>query len=131
MLKPIKIIKLFICGLLMLSGQAFARVILPSVIDNNMVLQQNARVPLWGKTKPNARVTVITSWNNKPYTVWAKTDSTWRVFVQTPKAGGPYEVSFNDGQLLKLKNILIGEVWVCSGQSNMEMPVKGLAINQY
>ena len=125
MLKPTKMIKLFICALLILSGQAFARVILPSVIDNNMVLQQNARVPLWGKAKPNARVTVITSWNNKLYTVWAKNDSTWRVFVQTPKAGGPYEVSFNDGQLLKLKNILIGEVWICSGQSNMEMPVKG------
>jgi sialate O-acetylesterase len=125
MLKTVKNAKVLICGILLLSGQGFAKVILPSIIDNNMVLQQNAQVPLWGKTKPNAKVTIVTSWNHKPYTVWAKKDSTWRILVQTPKAGGPYDVSFNDGQTLVLKNILIGEVWVCSGQSNMEMPVKG------
>ncbi|MDB5111647.1 MAG: sialate O-acetylesterase [Mucilaginibacter sp.] len=90
-----------------------------------MVLQQNTQVPLWGKAKANAKITVITSWNHKLYTVWAKKDSSWRVLVQTPKAGGPYQISLNDGETLLLKNILIGEVWVCSGQSNMEMPVKG------
>ncbi|MFA6086579.1 sialate O-acetylesterase [Mucilaginibacter sp.] len=121
----IRYTKFILCVFLLISGSAFAKVILPAVIGNNMVLQQNKQVPLWGKARVNAKVTIVTSWNHKLYTVWAKKDSTWRLLVQTPKAGGPYEVSFNDGQSLVLKNILIGEVWVCSGQSNMEMPVKG------
>jgi sialate O-acetylesterase len=121
----IRYTKFILCVFLLISGSAFGKVILPAVIGNNMVLQQNKQVPLWGKARVNAKVTIVTSWNHKLYTVWAKKDSTWRLLVQTPKAGGPYEVSFNDGQSLVLKNILIGEVWVCSGQSNMEMPVKG------
>ena len=59
------------------------------------------------------------------YTVKAGSDGKWKVKVATPSAGGPYEISISDGKTLKLKNVLIGEVWVCSGQSNMEMPVKG------
>jgi len=89
-----------------------------------MVLQQNSQVLLWGKAG-TATIKIITSWNNRQYNVLRQKDSSWRVRVQTPKAGGPYQITFIDGGRTVLTDILIGEVWVCSGQSNMEMPVKG------
>jgi sialate O-acetylesterase len=113
------------CLTVLLPGSIFAKIKLPAIIDHNMVLQQNAKVPLWGKAKPNAEVHITTSWDHKLYKLHAQKDSSWKILVQTPKAGGPYEINLSDGEPLVLKNILIGEVWVCSGQSNMEMPVKG------
>lgn len=102
-----------------------AKVKLPSVLGSNMVLQQQADVKLWGKAKENSSVTVKTSWNNKTHKTIADKQGNWLLKVSTPTAGGPYEITFNDGEPLILKNILIGEVWFCSGQSNMEMPMNG------
>ena len=102
-----------------------AKVTLPSVIDHHMVLQRETQVPLWGETRSHQKVTITTSWNNWVYTVKADAQGAWKVKVQTPKAGGPFQIHFNDGELLVLTDILIGEVWVCAGQSNMEMPVQG------
>jgi sialate O-acetylesterase len=102
-----------------------ANVELPAVISSGMVLQQRSNVALWGKAKANAKVTVLTSWNQRLYTVNSAKDGAWKLSVPTPKAGGPYKITFNDGSKLILDDILIGEVWLCSGQSNMEMPVKG------
>lgn len=113
-------------GLFLLVNTAVsAKVILPPVIDHNMVLQQKTNAALWGKARPAAKVKITTSWNGKSYTVQAGSDSLWRVAVSTPAAGGPFSITFDDGEKLELKNILIGEVWVCSGQSNMSMPVRG------
>lgn len=106
-------------------SHAFAEIKLPSVFCNNMVLQQQTEAAIWGKADKNASVKVNTSWNNKSYSTKASSDGSWKIKVQTPKAGGPYEITISDGKTLKLKNVLIGEVWVCSGQSNMEMPMKG------
>ena len=118
--------KLFITScLLVLTMHAFAKIALPTVISDGMVLQQNTGVLIWGKARPSAKLSIITSWNHRRYTAWVKKDSTWSMRVQTPKAGGPFTITLNDGMPLILKDILIGEVWVCSGQSNMEMPVKG------
>ena len=66
-----------------------------------------------------------TGWDGKTYTTTAAADGKWKLAVETPVAGGPYDLTISDGQPLTLKNVLIGEVWVCSGQSNMEMPMKG------
>jgi sialate O-acetylesterase len=104
---------------------AFGKITLPSVIAGNMVLQQKTEVALWGRAKNLSNVTVIVSWNNKTYSVKSGTDGNWKLYVKTPSAGGPYSISFSDGEKLVLKDILIGEVWLCSGQSNMEMPVQG------
>ncbi|RPD41512.1 sialate O-acetylesterase [Chitinophaga barathri] len=113
-------------GLFMLvNTAASAKVILPAVIDHNMVLQQKTNAALWGKARPAAKVKITTGWNGKLYTVQAGNDSLWHVSVSTPAAGGPFSITFDDGEKLVLNNILIGEVWVCSGQSNMSMPVKG------
>ncbi|WP_298738185.1 sialate O-acetylesterase [uncultured Chitinophaga sp.] len=117
--------KFIIFLFLVLSLNASASVTLPSVIGSNMVLQRQSEAALWGTATANAKVTVTTSWNKRTYAVKAGPDGAWKVKVQTPGAGGPYEISISDGQPLKLENILIGEVWLCSGQSNMEMPVKG------
>lgn len=102
-----------------------AKVKLPSVMGDNMVLQQQTQVKLWGKAHPNGVVTVNTSWNNRTYKATADKAGDWLLEVATPKAGGPYRITFNDGEMLTLQNILIGEVWFCSGQSNMEMPMSG------
>jgi len=107
------------------SKTIYGEVKLPAIFGNNMVLQQMTAAAIWGTCAKNSNVKVITSWNNKLYSVKSGSDCKWRVKVATPSAGGPYEISISDGKTLKLKNVLIGEVWVCSGQSNMEMPVKG------
>ncbi|MCM1021060.1 MAG: sialate O-acetylesterase [Muribaculum sp.] len=102
---------------------------LPGVVDSNMVLQQNSDVRLWGWAKPGSTVQVQTCWNNENYTAKAnKTDGRWDVVVNTPNAS--YQpttiIITGDGETKSLDNVLIGEVWFASGQSNMEMPVQGL-----
>lgn len=110
---------------LFLSTDMAAKVKLPSILAGNMVLQQQTEVKLWGNAKASTKVTVSTSWNNKKYSALSDANGEWSVEVTTPVAGGPYKITFNDGEGLTLENILIGEVWFCSGQSNMEMPMRG------
>jgi sialate O-acetylesterase len=115
--------------LLFCTGLAHA-VTLPSFFTNNMVLQQKSTVPLFGDSTAK-KVTVTTSWDKKEYEVFVKAGK-WEVFMETPSYGGPYTITIDDGKKTELKNILIGEVWVCSGQSNMEMPLEGWGkINNY
>ena len=116
---------IFFLLLLSFSLQAYCEITLPSIITSNMVLQQRTDAPLWGKATARSRVSVITSWDHKTYTTVAGADGLWKVMVKTPTAGGPYKITLSDGKAITLDNILIGEVWLCSGQSNMEMPVKG------
>ena len=110
---------------LMLSEPLLAEVKLPSIFGNNMVLQQQTEVAFWGKAAAGSNVSVKTSWNGKSNSTRADNDGNWRVKVSTPAAGGPYTVTVSDGKPVTLRNVMIGEVWVCSGQSNMEMPMKG------
>ena len=107
------------------SSNVCGEVKLPAIFGDNMVLQQQTDAAIWGSAANNKTVTVNTSWNRKRYSVSAGRDGKWKLKVTTPVAGGPYEITISDGTSLKLKNVMIGEVWVCSGQSNMEMPMKG------
>ena len=102
-----------------------AEVRLPAVLGDNMVLQRESEVNLWGWAQPRKVVKIKTSWNKKRYRVRADADGKWLVKVVTASAGGPYSITFSDGKKTRLENILLGEVWICSGQSNMEMPVQG------
>lgn len=102
-----------------------AKIKLPAIIGNNMVLQQKAQTNLWGWAAPSRKVTIRTSWDNKTYTVTSSSTGEWKSQLQTPSAGGPFTITISDGEPLQLSNILVGEVWICSGQSNMEMPIKG------
>jgi sialate O-acetylesterase len=117
----------FILAVLATSTSLFAEIKLPSIFCNNMVMQQQTDAMIWGKANANATVKVKTSWNGKSYSTKSSSDGSWKLKVVTPIAGGPYEVVISDGTPITLENVLIGEVWVCSGQSNMEMPVKGFA----
>ena len=102
-----------------------AEIKLPAIFDDNMVLQQQTDAAIWGTAKANKTVKVTTSWNKKSYSTKADSDGNWKLKVKTPAAGGPYSITISDGETLKLNNVLIGEVWVCSGQSNMYMTMNG------
>jgi sialate O-acetylesterase len=95
---------------------------LPSVIGNHAVLQQSSPVKLWGWAPGSWPVKISCSWNPTD-TVVAQPgkDCSWSAVVNTPKAGGPYTITFiSDKQRIEIDDILTGEVWLCSGQSNME-----------
>lgn len=111
--------------LLLLTTYAYSRVTLPAIFGNNMVLQQQAECNLWGTANAGREVKVSTSWDRHIYKVKTDNNGRWELKVNTPSSGGPYSISFNDGTETRLDNILIGEIWLCSGQSNMEMPMKG------
>ena len=88
-------------------------------------LQQNTKVTFHGKAALGKTLKVTTGWNNEVYVTPVNKDGYWTLSVPTPAAGGPYTLTFTDGKKLQLKNVMVGEVWFCSGQSNMEMPVAG------
>lgn len=116
---------IFAVWLLLSANVVNAKIILPNILNSDMVLQQQTQVKLWGQANHKASVKIITSWNKKVYVVVADEKGSWETEVSTPLAGGPYQISIADDEELILDNILIGEVWFCSGQSNMEMPMKG------
>ena len=117
---------LFVLALVLLSAAASAKVELPNFIGDNMVLQQQTSVALWGTASPGKKVTVKPGWTREKTVVKADPETgKWSVRIATPAAGGPYDIVISDGEKLTVRNVLIGEVWFCSGQSNMEMPVKG------
>ncbi|MCF8259812.1 MAG: hypothetical protein K9J12_03500 [Melioribacteraceae bacterium] len=98
---------------------------LPSIFSDNMVLQQESSVKFWGTGNPGSEVSINSSWNENAKT---KIDDSgkWQLDIKTASYGGPYVVNvFSGKEKIEFKNILLGEVWVCSGQSNMEMPLKG------
>ncbi|TRX41278.1 sialate O-acetylesterase [Flavobacterium restrictum] len=106
---------------LLLANTAFANVTLPNVFSDNMVLQRNSEVTLWGWANPQEEVVITSSWNHETYKIKASNQAQWEIKIPTPKEGGPYTIVIKGYNEIVLKNILIGEVWVCSGQSNMEM----------
>lgn len=110
---------------------AGAKVTLSTLIGSNMVVQQQTDVRLWGTAKAGATVAVTPSWDGKTTTVKADKNGQWLLTVKTPKAGyTPYTITFSDGNRaedVKIDNVLVGEVWLTAGQSNMQMPLKGFS----
>jgi sialate O-acetylesterase len=98
----------------------WSNISLPEIFSDNMVLQQKSEVPVWGWAKTGESVVLKADWMDSGVTTVADTQGKWKVIIKTPSAGGPYSMRINGYNELVLKNILIGEVWVCSGQSNME-----------
>ena len=98
---------------------------LAPLFQDNMVLQQQQNVPIWGKGVPGTSIVIKASWGKKVSAI-VRPDSNWTAKLSTPKAGGPFQLSIRHGNsLFVLRNVLVGEVWLCSGQSNMEMPLEG------
>jgi sialate O-acetylesterase len=104
---------------------SIAEITLPAIFCDHMVLQQQSDASIWGMASSGKTVKVSTSWDQQSYTAKAGNDGHWKLKVKTPVAGGPYDITISDGKPFVLRDVLIGEVWVCSGQSNMEMPMKG------
>lgn len=111
----------------MIAGGASAKVTLPRFFTDNMVVQQNSVLTLPGTAEPMSQVTVRTDWSDDVVKTKAGKDGRFSVTLPTPAAGGPYTLIVSDGtgDNTVLSNVLSGEVWLCSGQSNMEYPVKG------
>lgn len=110
--------------LFFLVSDVFAVLRLPGIFSDHMVLQRNSVVSVWGWSQPNETVRVTTSWLKDTVTVQSKENARWELKLSTPEAGGPYELHvMTRYEKLVLKDVLIGEVWLCSGQSNMEWNV--------
>jgi sialate O-acetylesterase len=86
-----------------------------------MVLQQQSQVKIWGWADPYEKVSLTTSWDQKTYACIGSDNAQWLLMVETPAAGGPFTITIKGKNSIVLTNIMIGEVWICSGQSNMEM----------
>lgn len=115
-----------------ISIEADASLRLPALFSNDMLLQRNVAAKIWGWTDVRENVTVTTSWNGKIYDAVLSADGAdghgiqWSADIQTADAGGPYSIIVaSPSDTVIIKNILLGEVWICSGQSNMAMPVRG------
>ncbi|MBP6977869.1 MAG: sialate O-acetylesterase [Bacteroidales bacterium] len=116
---------LFLCILLLPISVIAQQLQLGAPFSNNMVLQQKTSNPVWGWDKPGTDITITVSWNGQSYEATTGADGRWTIPVETPEAGGPYTVAIKSSQAIVLENVMIGEVWLASGQSNMSMPLKG------
>lgn len=107
-----------------------AKPLLPEVLSDGMVLQQSSLVNIWGKTEPGKTVDVKPSWSESPTRVTANSEGDWTATIETPEASfTSHTLTISDGEEVVLSDVLIGEVWLASGQSNMEMPLRGFHNN--
>ena len=100
-----------------------ADVVLPGVIGDHMVLQQGRKAVIWGKASPGEAIRVRGDWQDKAVATVAGADGRWQVKLPVPAPGGPHTISVTGRNEMVLHDVLVGEVWICSGQSNMQMPV--------
>lgn len=115
---------IFSCCLFLILGSLAslkAQVSLSSIFSDGMVLQQNSEVEIWGWAEPLHEVLVKPSWSNEIVKTFVNNSADWRVKLKTPSAGGPHTIAIIENDTIILNDVLIGEVWLCSGQSNMEM----------
>lgn len=113
--------------LLLICFSALAKLSVKEPCSDGMVLQQKTEALVWGHASSGAAIKITTGWDNKSYKATTDSNGVWRVKVSTPAASyNKYEIKVKgDGGSLTIKNVLVGEVWIASGQSNMEMPVRG------
>jgi sialate O-acetylesterase len=122
MKKSIPTVLLLAAALLLSCNQIFADVRLPKILGSNMVLQRNQELKIWGWADKGEKVTV--HFNEVVQSTRADREGRWLVTLPAMKAGGPYSMKIRGRNIIELENILIGDVWICSGQSNMEFPVQ-------
>lgn len=114
-------------ALVVATSAADAKITLPSLIADGMVVQQQCEARLWGTTShKGGTVTITPSWSGQATTCKADSQGRWQAAVLTPKAGRTeYTLTIDDGEPTTLQRVTVGEVWLASGQSNMEMPLRG------
>ena len=105
---------------------------LNSIFQNGMVLQQQSEASIWGTSKPNETITISGSWNLRRRTTKADNKGQWKTTIKTPKAGGPYQLLVSSpSKILTLKDVLIGEVWVCGGHINMQWKMRAFGVDHW
>lgn len=108
--------------LFLVSLPMIGQVKLPRLISDGMVLQRDAHVKIWGWASDHEKISVI--FNDSVYHTSANDKGEWTIVLSGLKAGGPYTMTVNASNSITIKDIMIGDVWICSGQSNMELPMK-------
>ncbi|TKG92462.1 sialate O-acetylesterase [Puteibacter caeruleilacunae] len=112
--------------LFLLSSSLLANVKLPALISDHLVLQRNSRIKVWGWADPGEEILIKGNWRGGKASTKCNSDGKWSAFIQTLEAGGPYSIVVQGKNRIDIKNIMFGEVWFCSGQSNMEFTLKKL-----
>lgn len=115
--------KLLVLLLLCYALPMQADVVLPAIFGDHMVLQRNAYIALWGRADPGEQIRFAAEWDEMNLSLFADSRGRWRIEIPTPEAGGPYRIFIQGKNQIVLRDILIGEVWLASGQSNMEWPL--------
>jgi sialate O-acetylesterase len=113
---------LLLVAVLFATQLIFANITLPKIFGDNMVLQRNKPIPVWGWAAPNEKVTI--QFNQQVKTGKADKSGQWKLLLDPEQAGGPWQLTVKGKNTLTINNILVGEVWICSGQSNMEWTVQ-------
>lgn len=120
----------FLFAGILFTAAALANITLPKIFGDNMVLQRNKPISIWGWAAPNEKISV--QFNRQTKATVANKAGKWQLFLAAENVGGPFQLTVKGSNEVIIKNILVGEVWVCSGQSNMEMPIAGWGkINNY
>ncbi len=97
---------------------------LPDILGDHMLLQKDTEVKFWGWANPRSEIKIVTDWNNDTLRTTASNKAKWETLLKTPKAGGPYSIQVLAGEeAVTIADVMIGELWICSGQSNMEYSV--------
>ncbi|WP_372719326.1 sialate O-acetylesterase [Novipirellula sp.] len=105
---------------------------LAGIFADDMVLQRETDAAIWGKAAANAQVSITPSWSGNASLATADSQGRWQTTLPTPAAGGPYEIQIESGeQAVTLENVLVGEVWICSGQSNMQWKMRGFGPDEF
>ena len=119
-----RLVAMTVCTIAVLATtNSQADIRLPAIIGDNMVMQAGDKSHLWGWADPNEEIEVAISWRDFTWTVQADDQGKWDFLVVSPNTGGPYQITLKGKNTVTIKNILAGQVWVCSGQSNMQMSV--------
>ena len=117
---------LFLCIALACFSITEAKISLPQLFQSGMVLQRGKPIPVWGTAQPGEKVTIL--FNKKQYNTVADTEGRWRIDLPKMKAGGPYTLEVKSEEVksdgVVLDNILIGDVWLLSGQSNIDVTIE-------
>ncbi|MEP3477728.1 MAG: sialate O-acetylesterase [Fuerstiella sp.] len=113
-------------------NQAAQTLKLAGMFADHMVFQRECEAAIWGTSKPGSTVEVRPSWTKKSFQVQSNAAGNWRTSIQTPAAGGPFQIDVKSGsQTKRLSDVLVGEVWICSGQSNMQWKLRGFGVDHF
>lgn len=122
----ITIIKFLIIALVFLPISILAQIELPKLISNGMVLQRDTELTIWGWASANENIQI--NFTDSTYFTKANSKGDWQIILSKQKKGGPYTMTLSGKNTIIINNILIGDVWLCSGQSNMQLPMRRVAV---